>query len=167
MIGGARLKHWIKKYHLHNHRLTDVAPGETLLYRIPKHSVIEKLLLNFIKFSLSLNSCWASLNVYVILRDVKDGVHSQKGWSNTGEKAEPCMLAYSWFICHWNDWKSSWSHFLKKKKNNRITFPEKKKQQKWKNDVDIFICIYMLSFTGECITRLSLKKVCNCLEGCH
>ena len=126
MIGGARLKHWIKKYHLHNHCLTDVAPGETLLYRIPKHSVIEKLLLNFIKFSLSLNSCWASLNVYVILRDVKDGVHSQKGWSNTGEKAEPCMLAYSWFICHWNDWKSSWSHFLKKKKNNRITFPEKK-----------------------------------------
>ena len=59
MIGGARLKHCHRKlkYHLHNHYLTDVAPGEILLYRIPKHLVIEKLLLNFIKFSLSLNSC--------------------------------------------------------------------------------------------------------------
>ena len=56
-----------------------------------------------------------SLNVYVILRDVKDGVHSQKGWSNTGEKAEPCMLAYSWFIGKAHDQIS-----LKKSRNEKI-----------------------------------------------
>jgi len=34
-----------------------------------------------------------SLYVYFIIRVAKDGVHSQKGWLNTDEKADPCMIA--------------------------------------------------------------------------